>query len=881
MATLEHYWKKRNFQKTAEPKGKTPTKAKGMSYTIQKHDASALHYDFRLELDGVLKSWAVPKGPSLDPQKKRLAVHVEDHPVEYGTFEGTIPAGEYGGGTVLLWDRGTWEPIGDPHEEYAKGKLKFKLHGVKLKGIWNLIRIKAREGGGKRQDKTWLLIKERDEEAKPETSYSITEEQPQSVRKEISHLKTKKVKDQPALKSQNEKSSPIRRLARRFSKKAKIPRVEEFPDVRRSPLPTEFQPQLATLVKAPPVGDQWLNEIKFDGYRLNTRVEKGDVSLITRNGKDWTHRFPFIVSELTKLSLNNALLDGEIVAFDAKGHPSFQALQNHLDEQKARHTDATPLGYFLFDIIHYEGYDLHAVPLLMRKELLRAILSSKEGAIRFTEHVIGNGGKTFERLCKNGGEGMIAKRADSRYQERRSTDWVKVKCSHSQEFLIGGYVPSAAFKGDLGALLLGYRDEAGQLRYCGKVGTGFNTSTRHRLTETLNSIATAEAAFVNPPSGFGFKNVKWAEPQLIAQIAFTEWTNDGNLRHPSFLGLREDKLPVEVHRDEPTETKTASAKRVKTHSTPTTITHPDRMLYPDVGITKADLGAYFKSIAPRLLPFVKQRPLSIVRCPQGSNAKCFFQRHHTEGLPASLRGIDVSEAHDGSLQSIILDNAAGLIALAQIGSLEIHPWGAPVDDIEHPDHITFDLDPGAAVTWKDLVAAANITRRILEKLKLKSFVKTSGGKGLHVVVPLNRKNSWEEIATFAKALAEAMARFDSRKFVAVVSKSQRQGKIYIDYLRNVRGATSVAPYSPRARAGATVSMPISWKELEKAKDTLSFDITSAPKRLKSPDPWKDYFKAKQSVNAKMTSALNALASPPIRGPQNLRSKFVGDLSLGP
>jgi bifunctional non-homologous end joining protein LigD len=903
---LSEYRRKRDFSRTGEPAGKAKPRRGGNSYLIQKHAATRLHYDLRLEHDGVLKSWAVPKGPSLNPSEKRLAVEVEDHPLEYGTFEGTIPKGEYGGGTVILWDRGTWTPKADPELGFSKGHLKFGLQGKKLRGGWALVRMRGRDGS----DKNWLLIKERDKFARE--GGEIVEELPNSVKsgKSLEEIggSTKKVwhsgAKQPrpafaqrvaAARAQGSRAGKSKAGARAARKKAKPARRKtarsgridpaSLPGARRGVLPTIPELELATLVDGAPEGVDWLHEIKFDGYRIAARIQGGDVRLISRNGKDWTARFAHVAEAFAELGVDEAIFDGELVALDPGGAGSFQSLQRALSEERG-----DELAWFGFDVLHLDGFDLTAVALLERKRLLETILAHAAGTrerLRYSEHIVGNGRAVYGRACERGLEGIVSKRADSLYRPGRGRDWLKVKCQREQELAIGGFTDPEGAREGFGALLLGVY-ERGKLKYAGRVGTGFDEATLRDLRRRMRPLERATPAFVDPPRGAQARGVHWLEPVLVAQVAFTEWTEDGSLRHPSFLGLREDKRAEEVAREVPVaragkrssvtartaraqpEKRARETKRAVPRAPPGRIrrggeeeaagirlTHPERVLYPDAGITKLELARYYAQVAERMLPHVERRVLTLVRCPQGTGKPCFFQKHQGEGVPPAIRSIEVRE-DEGTGTYLYLEDAAGLVSLVQMSALEIHTWGSRIDRLEKPDLLVFDLDPDEGLAFGRVVEAAREVRKRLSDLGLESFVKTTGGKGLHVVLPLERRLEWEETKAFCRDFASSMAREEPLRYTAVLSKASRKGRLFIDYLRNGRGATAIAPYSARARPGATVATPLAWDELDARLKPQAFTIRTVPKRLEKlrKDPWAGFFKLKQSLTADLRRAVS-------------------------
>jgi bifunctional non-homologous end joining protein LigD len=834
---LETYRRKRDFDKTSEPSGKKRGRAaERLSFVVQKHAARRLHYDFRLEMGGALASWAVPKGPSLNPKERRLAVQVEDHPIEYGDFEGTIPQGEYGAGSVIVWDRGSWTPDGDPIAGRRKGRLKFHLNGEKLKGGWTLVRMKPRSGESK---DNWLLIKEADQNA---SKSDIVNSQPKSVKS--GRRLERKNSITGTRRSQKHRSR--REVNHRQSK-----------DTKKSKMPAFYQPQLATLVDRVPPGDDWLHEIKFDGYRIICRVDNGRASLFTREAHDWTERFSVIADAAKALPVRQAVFDGEIVALKDDGTSDFQLLQNSLREK-------TPvnLSYFVFDLLFLDGRDLTASPLLARKELLEKIFKDKQKSssdlMRFSEHWIGEGQALYQKACDSGLEGIISKRIDQPYRPTRSRDWLKIKCVHNQEFVIGGFTEPAGSRSGLGALLLGVYDDNESLHYAGRVGTGFTQQTLTELRARLDKLEQGSSPFVAPPPTRRLKDVRWVKPALVGEVAFTQWTQDNVLRHPSFRGLREDKSATEVRRENiaptskvissngnPSETKIAGIE----------LTHPDRVLYPEQGITKIELARYYEEIADWILPHIERRPLTLVRCPEGHKQQCFYQRHAQGSIDPAIHPVKVKEK--GSVVPYLaIDSLAGLIALVQMGVLEIHTWGARSEHVDQPDQIIFDLDPDPAVSWTTVKQAALTLRKRLTGLGLAAFLKTTGGKGLHIVVPIVPKHDWSFIKEFTKAVAQSVVRENPDRFIATMSKAKRKGKIFIDYLRNAKTATAVCAYSTRARSGASVSTPLRWEEL---KDDVraEFTIRSVPKRLARlrKDPWDGFEAARASITNKMLKQL--------------------------
>lgn len=794
---LTSYKNKRKFDKTPEPKGKVGKPRKSRMFVVQKHAASHLHYDFRLEIDGVLKSWAVPKGPCLDPKVKRLAVQVEDHPIEYGSFEGIIPKGNYGGGTVMLWDKGTWEegpPSKDKHNAFY-----FKLKGKKLKGLWKLIRI----SDGPRN---WLLIKAQDNDAIPQEDYDIIEEQDLSA---VSQRSMDEIS----------KSQEVWKDGRK--NKWQSPQVvpPDIKKLKKSSLLAKIKPQLATLVDKVPIGEDWLHEMKWDGYRLMSVIDK-KVKLITRNGLDWTSDFPSIEAEMNQLNLKKTILDGEVVVLDEKGKPSFQLLQNALNEKTK-----DPMIYYLFDIIYYEGHNLSEVPLIERKALLEKIIPVGNEVLHYSDHIIGHGEKVFKKACKYGLEGIISKKVQSTYMQKRTESWLKIKSQKRQEFVVGGYTQGKGQRSFFGSLLLGFYDKK-EFKYCGRVGTGFNDRSLEEIYELLEHYQTKKCPFSHKPPMQDFKS--WVEPKMIVEVEYTEMTSEGVLRHPSFKGLREDKTPPEVVKEVGSDFKFE-------------ITHPGRIVYPKSNITKLDVVKYYDTIQSWILPYIVSRPLTIVRCPQGIEAACFFQKHI---LPHE-NNADIFQGD----KSLYIKKQAGLMELVQIGALELHISGNQIDKPNKPDWIVFDLDPGEGVSWKTIVKTAFFIKEELERYGLTSFVKTTGGKGLHVVLPIVRRYDWESISLFTKTFSEYMSVKYPNDYVSVMTKSKRIHKIYIDYLRNQTGATAIAPYSTRARELATVSTPLGWDELSTKIKPSDFTIETVIKRLETltQDPWEDFFAMKQSL----------------------------------
>jgi bifunctional non-homologous end joining protein LigD len=854
MAGLTTYHGKRRFDVTAEPKGAVGRK-KGSAFVIQKHDATRLHYDLRLELDGVMKSWAVTRGPSLNPNDKRLAVQVEDHPIEYNKFEGTIPAGEYGGGTVMVWDHGTWTPEFDAHKGLKKGHLQFTLDGEKLHGGWHLVRMHRRRG--EKRD-NWLLIKQKDEAARSPRDKDILEEQSLSVKTgrsmdEIAggakKLSTKKV---PA-----KKAAPRQKTARKkAAKKAAAKGASKRKSKRKragGPLPDFVQPSLATLSDKAPEAGNWIHEIKFDGYRIQARLEDGKVKLLTRKGLDWTRKFSSIAEAVATLPAETALIDGELVVNDEHGVSSFSALQQAL---KSGNNGA--MTYYVFDLMHLNGDDLRPLPLTHRKAALAQLLkmASDAGPINLSESIDEPGPVLVKHACKLGLEGIISKRADAGYHSGRGYDWLKTKCSDRQEFVIAGFAPSTNDKHSVGALIVGVY-KGNQLTYAGRTGTGFTHQMARDLYRKFKPLVIDKSPFGTvPPEERGVRTPVWLKPKLVAEIDFHGWTHGDRVRQSSFQGLREDKTALDVVREVKTAAaanKTATAKRksapVKNGKSGTTmggitLTHPDRVYWEDVGITKKDLAEFYSKTWKWIGPHLIGRPISLLRCPEGAAGQCFFQKHASAGI--SEDHLHLVPEDDGKILS--LDDLDGLLSLVQAGVLEVHVRGSTIDHLGDADRLVFDLDPGPGTGWKDVVAAARDVRERLAKLKLKSFLKTSGGKGLHVVLPI-KPTPWDKAKDFCHAVANVMAQDNPDRYVATATKSKRKGRIFIDYLRNSREATAVAPFSTRARPGAAVSVPIDWSELGTLKSANQYTVKNLPQRLsrQRKDPWAGIGRVKQQL----------------------------------
>ncbi|REG57885.1 bifunctional non-homologous end joining protein LigD [Paraburkholderia sp. BL6669N2] len=996
---LDLYNRKRRFDDTPEPAGtrakrkpggrKTTGQAAGaaLSYVIQEHDARRLHYDFRLELNGTLLSWAVPKGPSLDPSVKRLAVHVEDHPVEYGSFEGEIPPGNYGAGSVIVWDRGTWEPVGGAAEaarSYAAGKLKFHLHGEKLRGGWTLVRSHMRGSGDKEQ---WLLIKERDDEARDESDYDILKKRPGSVlsgsassgkggkqtTKTAATRGTRKTAAATAAvsdttssakrggknsaKAASSNADPRRpdivatRNAQSLRELAAAPSIEGAVKAR---LPATFKPQLATLVDAAPPGDEWSYEIKFDGYRVLTRIDRdakaGAVKVFTRAGNDWTAKFSKQVKAFEQLGIESAWLDGEAVVLDQNGVPNFQALQNAFDANRPQ-----DIIVYLFDIPFLNGYDLRGVPLEQRRAILRALLEDVDDSVlRFSNNFDFSAEDLLRSACDMALEGIIGKRRDSGYLSGRSSTWIKLKCRRRQEFVIGGYSEPSGSRAAFGALLLGVYDSKGRLNYAGRVGTGFDAALLRSVKKELDAHATQRMPFAAAPRERSRTPVHWVEPVLVAECNFAEWTSDGIVRQASFVSLRNDKPARQIVKETPRQgadvqqqtdsisddapkkraarktsastvaasgeektgaakskanaktadakeasvksrgaekagakagaaktvatksaatkspgTKTATTKTKATKPAPAKtntaappaevagvrISHPDRIIDKSSGARKIDLVQYYESVAEWMLPHLKDRPVSLVRAPEDIGGELFFQKHSQKlSIPSVTQHPDLDPGHP---PLITVDTIKALVGAAQMGTVEFHTWNAVVSNIEKPDRVVFDLDPDASLGWERMIEAAQLTRSLLEELGLKSFCKTSGGKGLHVVVPLAKQAGWDEVKDFSQAVAQHMAATLPKYFSAKMGAQNRKQKIFVDYLRNNRGSSTVAAFSARARPGLGVSVPLAWDEVAGTTGGDQWTIENLHERLVDlkSDPWADYAKTRQRITAAMKKRL--------------------------
>lgn len=810
---LDVYHRKRNFERTPEPAGNRATSRRRFRYVIQKHAARRLHYDLRLELNGTLKSWAVPRGPSLDPREKRLAVHVEDHPIEYGKFEGVIPKKQYGAGTVLVWDRGVWKPEGDPAEGYRRGRLRFELQGEKLRGGFSLVR-----SGSPGDKENWLLIKHDDEYA---SNVEITEAMPDSVQ-------TGRSLEDVAEQRARPRTTPT--------------------------LPRRLSPQLATLVERPPAGPEWLHEIKYDGYRVLCRVEDGEARLLSRNGNDLTRRMAAIARAIERLpGLAEGWLDGEVVALSADGRTSFPALQSALSDKRDQ-----DLIYYLFDLPWWNGRDLRAEPLAARKQRLTTLLSAQVGGdrLRISDHVRGKGDVFYQQACAFGLEGVVSKRVDAPYRSARTSDWLKAKCRLRQEFVVGGYTDPAGGRAGFGALILGLYEPDGDLRYCGRVGTGFDDRTLRELRARLGKLETGAPPFAVPLPRDARKGAHWVQPEMVVDVEFAGWTQEGYVRQASYQGVREDKRPRDVVREVPqaavmTEATPANGRRVR-------LTNADKVLYPEQGVTKEDLALYYEAVGARMLPHVVNRPLTLLRCPEGPHKQCFWQKHATQNMPEALKRVAIPERDGKETETYLaVSSLDGVLGLVQMGVLEIHVWGARIDRPDYPDRLIFDIDPDPALGWDAVLeATALVYARILD-LGLAGFVRTTGGKGLHVVVPIARRHAWDEAKAFSKALADDIVRQNPGRYTSRLALSSRKHKVFMDYLRNGRGATAVTNYSTRAKPQAPVAVPLAWEELSGEMRSDRYNVRNIYERLRAlkHDPWEDFDRGRRAITAKMKHEL--------------------------
>ena len=898
---LAIYRAKRDFSRTSEPSGGGAPGAHARQFVIQKHWASRLHYDLRLELDGSMKSWAVPKGPSFDPKDKRMAVQVEDHPISYNSFEGQIPAGQYGAGRVIVWDKGYWLPTGDAADGYRAGKLKFELVGHKLQGHWTLVRM---HGCGDEKQPPWLLIKEHDAFERPAADFSVVDALPDSV-SALAPVTLKKetrsagnvgapasaATSAPATASAAGKSAASRSTPRRAAAGSK------------AALPAELAPQLATLVDGPPAHPQdWIFELKFDGYRLLARVEKGKAQLFTRAGNDWTSKLPALAKAVAALPLRSGWIDGEILMIDAHGVPDFQALQNAFD---GRSTQA--IVYTVFDLPFLDGRDMRALPVTDRREQLHALVSgADQPLLRFSDAFEASPDDLVASACKIGFEGVIGKRRDSPYQSRRSGDWIKLKCSQRQEFVIGGYTDPQGSRTGIGSLLLGVHDADGALQYAGNVGTGFSQRTLAELVGMLGALEHADCPFAEPRSIPHKKGVHWVRPERLAEVSFAEWTASQHVRHAVFHGLRDDKPARSIVREQPQRVRDAVAgapasndaaapakksavplkklatkkkKNAKNPSGATTdkdsddraaspaparasapsalpagslrVSHPERVIDESTGFTKIDLVRFYALVAPLMMEHLASRPVALVRAPAGVDGELFFQKHEEKAQMPGIAQLDES-LYLGHPSMLEVAAPEGLLSAAQMNVIEFHTWNALKDRIDRPDRMTFDLDPGEGLAWPLMQEAAQLVRVLLQELGLPAFLKTSGGKGLHVVVPIKRLHSWDTVKGFSQAVVEHLARAIPQRFVAKSGPKNRVGKIFVDYLRNGWGATTAAAWTARARPGMGISVPIAWHELADIGSGAHWTVATVDQRLATGNaPWNGYERAAVSLAAAM------------------------------
>lgn len=793
---LRSYSAKRNFSKTSEPPGRARKSANTeLLFVVQKHAARRLHYDLRLELDGTLKSWAVTKGPSLVPGEKRLAVHVEDHPFDYANFEGNIPHGQYGAGSVIVWDRGLWLPEGDPHKGLAKGHLAFTLDGSKLRGRWHLVRLRKKP---REKQESWLLIKSDDDAARGAADPDILEDSPDSV---ISNRS-------------------IETVAR-----------------AKSDLPPFTEPCLAKISEKPPSGKNWIHEIKFDGYRIQVRKSGNRIAFLTRSGLDWTDKFGSLAKAFDIIAADTAVIDGELVVEDANGVPSFSALQAAL-----RDNHVGDFRYYAFDALFRDGKDLRDLSLLKRAAQLRQMLADlrDDSPIRISEHLKANGAEVLEHACRMGLEGIVSKRIDRRYRSGRGPDWIKTKCTLRQEFVVIGFSQSTTSRRAIGALALAQYENS-KLVYRGRIGTGFSEQETYDLFQLLDPLRRTTTPLPRKPDEESRRGLRWVDPEIVIEVEFRTWTQGGLIRHAVYRGLREDKPARDVSRE-------ASVAPVRTmpEIDESRFTHPERLLWPDAGVTKLGLAQFYSAIWPWIEPHIVGRPLSLLRCPEGINETCFFQKHAWAGLDQTVHRF---RPKGDKQDSLYIESLDGLLSLVQSSVLEIHPWGAAVDDVDTADRLIFDLDPGPGTQWTDVIEGALRVRDVLDTKGLQSFVKTTGGKGLHVVVPLNPGSDWDTAKDFCHGVANELARKHPAQYTASLTKKHRNKRIFIDYLRNGRGATAVAAFSTRARAGAPVSTPLAWDELSAEVGPAHYTVSNLISRLDhlSADPWAGFLELRQKL----------------------------------
>lgn len=829
---LERYQSKRDFSRTTEPRGDNTTGNDEARYVMHKHAASHDHFDLRLEQDGVLRSWALPKGPSLASGEKRLAVEVEDHPREYGNFEGVIPKDAYGGGTVMLWDRGTWSPRNKPGAD----RIDFELQGEKLSGHWTLVRMHGKKADDRKNNRNWLLIKR--------SGGSVEEPDDRSVA-------TRRTMEEIARQEGDNDSQ------------SKAPVRVDLPGARKKPLAELAPVQLATLASEPPSGDDWLHELKFDGYRILARIDQDEVRLFTRNGKDWTHRFKAIAQSLHQLPVEHAWLDGEVIAPEEDGSSSFRKLQETLSRGGVENRGS--LVYQVFDLLHLEDRNLERTPLLDRKAALEQLLSATgdlAGLVRYSDHVRGNGDGFYRQVCEMGLEGMVSKRRDAGYRSGRQRAWQKTKCTGQDEFVVGGFSAPSGSRQGFGALLLGVY-EGDTLNYVGRVGAGFSGHQLASLHKELRAQQRKQSPFAGDVPDT--KDVQWVRPTLVVDVEFTETTRSGALRHPVFRGVREDKTPGDIQAgrsrtsskseppdDDPQPRRKAVRKR---SGDPVVagvpISHPDRLIYPDQGITKLEVARYYEDAQHHILPHLAHRPLVLLRCPGDVSEECFFQKQPGQGFAPDVPRVTIAGNRSATTDYVYVTQASELIWLVQFGALEFHPWGSRVDQLEKPDTLIFDLDPGPGVSWRTISTTAQALRERLDDLGLASFLKATGGKGLHLVAPIEPEWPWHDIKDFAHGIARAHVRDAPQTTTTNMAKTKRKGKVFLDYLRNGRGNTGIASYSLRAREGAPVSVPLRWDELSSGASSNRYTLHNVRRRLSAlkADPWQDYERARTRIPA--------------------------------
>ena len=868
---LQPYWAKRDFSITSEPYGEHAPAGEQLSFVIQKHAARSLHFDFRLELDGVLVSWAVPKGPSLDPAVKRMAIHVEDHPLSYASFEGMIPPKQYGAGSVIAWDHGTWEPVGDARAGLANGKLAFRLHGQKLAGLWELVRIKKPATGstGNRQD-AWLLFKKRDEFARLELDYDVVTALPDSVITKPLTAPPRGAVAGPTADADAQANADTRRGVPKSA-------AAMLTGAVKATLPATLAPQLATFASAAPTEGTWVSEVKFDGYRLLARIDHGRVTLFTRGGHDWSAKLPQLVADLSALRVGSAWIDGEIVVLDGAGRPDFGALQKAFDtEVKASaHAGRDAIRYFVFDLPYLDGLDLRETPLIERRRVLESLLDrsgfgTSSSRLRFSVAFDAEPAALLASACRMQLEGVIVKRADAPYACGRSVTWLKLKCKQRQEFVVCGYTDRSDGTAQIGSLLLGVHAPDGALVSVGSVGTGFSAQQAQALRQALTALRipappfAAVAQGVARPGRWSKRAVgseHWVTPTLVAEVAFAEWTVDGQIRHATYVALRADKPARSVTRElavappalaAPVSSTTRKARVPKTLGAPIQITHGERVIDAASGLTKLDLVGYYEAIATRILPHLKGRPCSLVRGPDGVGGTLFFQKHGEKiGIPG-ITELDpaLSPQHAALLE---VGSARALNGAAQMNVIEFHTWNSLVRNINRPDRMVFDLDPGEGTPWQDVQEAATLVRGLLAELGLAAWLKTSGGKGLHLVVPLKPTRSFDTVKAFSRAVVQHLAQVIPARFVAKSGPANRLGKVFVDYLRNGHGATTAAAFTARARPGLGVSMPIHWDALASLTSGAHCTVATAREHLaqQTDDPWDSYWSAGQTLTTAM------------------------------